>query len=160
VPVYAGDVAVVNIQVVIENSKLRQELLGPIITERNSTVQELSSTERELFRRSEELMKNIPAEDMGTREVEFEQLRQQYLAKREYYRSVLEPKYKRGIANFNTYVDKVIRSVAKSNGYDLVISVDKTAAVMLYSIDVDITQKVIYALDNNHNKEATNGTKE
>lgn len=156
---HADNIAVVNTQILVEDSWAGQALLTPIETQQKAAANMLDASARVLIALSEELTKPLPDNVREEKEKEFETLRLRFLDEREKYFAGIHAEYQTRLDAIRKDIDYAIRIVMKRNGLGLVITVDDNAENILYNDGSDITQQVLDVMDNNYNEGMLNGTK-
>jgi outer membrane protein len=144
-----GKIGVIDLQLVIANSKAGKAAKAAFESEFKQKQQIIESKSAQLDRMKNEFIQNGPVMNEATRKQkaqQIEQLDKELQRSRTDFRDELQKRDYELLEKILKDLDGILQSIGKSEGYTLII--EKTEGGIIYSKpSVDITQKVIQAYD-------------
>lgn len=143
----ASNVAVVNIQKIMRDSKAANTIRAQVKTKQKSFQEELDRKETMLQQEDQELAKQRNVLSQEAFQKKYAEFREKAVAAQKEVRvkrARLDKGLAQALADIQKKVTDIVAEVAKQNGYDLVVS----GNLVLYTADKnDITEQVLSQLD-------------
>lgn len=143
----SGDVAVVDVVILLRDSKAAKSIELQIQEKRKSFKNEISAQEKELRKLEEELIEQkdkIKPEKFTEKRKVFEKKLRELQANTQKKRFALDKSAGKAITQLQTEITNIVGQIAKDNDYKIVITRDQ---VVVVTSDIDITDEVMVALD-------------
>ncbi len=145
--VSADDIAVVDVVVLLRDSKASKSIESQIQDYRKDFKEEIASQEKELRNLETDLVENkdkLEPEQFTKKRKTFEKKLRELQTNTQKKRFSLDKSASKAVGTLQAEITKIVGQMAKDNDYKLVITRDQ---VVVVTSDIDITNDVMTALD-------------
>ncbi len=141
------DIAVVDVVVLLRDSKAAKSIEEQIQSQRKSFKNEISAQEKELRKLEEDLVTNkdkLSSDEFIEKRKTFEKKLRELQTNAQKKRFSLDKAASSAVGQLQAEITKIVGQMAKDNDYKLVITRDQ---VVVVTSDIDITEDVMTALN-------------
>lgn len=147
----APTIALVNYNSVFQDSKAGQSVKAQVTKQREIYLTEIKKVQADLQKQAKELeqQQSVLAKDVfEAKVVEFRRKQREAKQTENSYRRALDQMQQQGLQEIEKHLDKILESIAKSRGIDIVMKAGTPGSVILKAREeLFITKDVVTALD-------------